>query len=97
MTRVQIQSDSQESALDLIRSAIAAEASRLEFGLKSTGRHIKAFEERYQVTSEMFLRNMAAEDLAGGDREYVCWSGELKLRDRITAQLEVIKGIQYAA
>ena len=97
MTRLQIQSDAQENALDLIRSAIAAEASRLELGMKATERHIRAFEERYRVTSDVFLRDMAAEDLEEGDREYVCWSGELKLRERIAAQLEVIRGIQYAA
>ncbi len=66
MIRVQIQSDAQESALDIIRSAITAEASRLELGLKTTERHIRAFEERYHVTSETFLRDFASEDLADG-------------------------------
>lgn len=97
MIRLQIQSDAQESALDIIRSAIAAETSRFELGLRATERHIRAFEERYQVSSEAFLRDFTAEDLADGDREYVCWAGELKLRERIAAQLETLKGIQYAA
>lgn len=97
MIRVQIQSDAQESALDIIRSAITAETSRLELGLKTTERHIRAFEERYSVTSETFLRDYASEDLADGDREYVCWAGELKLRERIAAQLKTLEGIQYAA
>jgi len=97
MIRLQIQSDVQESALDIIRSAIAAETSRLEFGLKATDRHLRAFEERYHVTSEAFLRDFVAEDLADGDREYICWAGELKLRERIAAQLETLKSIQYAA
>ena len=97
MIRLQIQSDFQESALDIVRSAIDAEASRLEFGLKNTELHIRIFEERYKVTSDVFLRDFAAEDLVDGDREYVCWAGEIKLRERISAQLETIKGIQYAA
>ena len=97
MIRLQIQSDFQEGALDIIRSAIDAETSRLEFGLKNTERHIRVFEERYRVTSYDFLRDLAAEDLVDGDHEYVCWAGELKLRERIAAQLETIKGIQYAA
>ena len=97
MIRLQIQSDAQENALDIIRSAIASETSRLEFGLKVTERHIRVFEDRYRVTSDTFLRDFAAEDLADGDREYVCWAGELKIRERIAAQLETIKGIQYAA
>ena len=97
MIRLQIESDAQESALDIIRSAIMAETSRLELGLRSTERHIRAFEERYCVASDDFLMNLAAEDLTDGDCEYVCWAGELKLRERIAAQLETLKGIQYAA
>lgn len=97
MIRLQIQSDSQESALDIIRSAIVAETSRLELGMRATERHIRVFEDRYHVASEDFLRDFAAEDLADGDREYVCWAGELKLRERIASQLETLKGIQYAA
>lgn len=97
MVRLVIQSEAQDNALDLVRSAIAAEVSRLELGLKATERHIHAFEERYKTTSAVFLRDFVAEDLAGGDREYVVWAGELKLRERIAAQLETLKGIQYAA
>jgi hypothetical protein len=74
-----------------------AETSRLEFGMRSTERHIQLFEERYHVTSAEFLRDFAAEDLAEGDREYICWAGELRIRERIAAQLEMLKGIQYAA
>lgn len=96
MIRVQIQSDAQDGALDLIRSAIAAEASRLELGLKATERHLKIFEERYHVTSEEFLSRFAAEDLAGGDIEYVAWAGELKIHERIVAQLESLRSIDYA-
>lgn len=97
MIRLQIQSDAEEGALDIIRSAIVAETSRLELGLRSTERHIRAFEERYCVASDDFLRDFAAEDLTNGDYEYVCWAGEIKLRERIAAQLETLKGIQYAA
>ena len=58
---------------------------------------IREFETRYRVASDVFLRDCAAESLAGGDREYVSWAGELKVRDRIVAQLDALKGIQYAA
>lgn len=94
--RLQVQSSSQEAALDLIRSAISAEIRRLELGLETTKRHIQSFEERYQVTSEVFLKNFSAEDLSGGDQEYVAWSGELKLYERIAAQLDTLRNIHYA-
>jgi len=97
MIRVQIQSDSQETALDLVRSAITAEVSRLNFGLEATMRHIRAFEERYKVTSEVFQRDYTAENLDGGDEEYIAWAGELKIHERIAAQLDTLRDIQYAA
>ena len=97
MIRLQIQSDSQEQALDLVRSAIAAEVSRLELGLEATRRHLHKFEESYNVSSEIFLRDFSAENLNGGDREYVAWAGELKLQERISAQLATLRDIQYAA
>ncbi len=97
MINIQIQSDAEDNALDLVRSAIAAEVNRLELGFRTTERHIHVFEDRYHVTSDIFLRDYFAEDLANGDREYIVWAGELNLRERIAAQLKTLKGIQYAA
>jgi len=97
MIRLKITSDTDEDAFDLITSAIAAEVSRLELGLKTTERHIRSFEERYGISSDTFLQNFTAEDLVEGDQEYVMWTGELKIQERIVTQLEALKGIQYAA
>jgi hypothetical protein len=97
MINILIQSDAEDSALDLVRSAIAAEVNRLELGFRTTERHIHTFEDRYHIASDVFLRDYSAEDLAGGDQEYVVWAGELNLRDRIASQLKALKGIQYAA
>lgn len=96
MIRVQVESPTQEGALDLIRSAIGAEISRLELGLTTTKRNIASFEERYHVTSEEFLRSFTAEDLDGGDQEYIAWSGELQLCERIATQLDTLRNIHYA-
>ena len=65
MINIQILSDAQDNALDLIRSAIAAEVNRLELGIRTTERHIHVFEDRYHVTSDDFLRDYFAEDLSG--------------------------------
>ena len=97
MIQLQIQTDAQDIALDLIRSAISAEVNRLELGVRATERQIQTFEKKYNVTSDLFLRDYAAEDLIDGDTEYITWAGELVLRQRIMAQLETLKGIQYAA
>ncbi|MDR4499293.1 MAG: hypothetical protein MRK02_15450 [Candidatus Scalindua sp.] len=84
-----------EDITDSIKSAITAEIKRLEVGLNRTHKEIKIFEEKYKVTSEVFLKNFTAEDLKGGDDEYVKWAGELKIRDRILEELKKLNEIEY--
>jgi len=48
---------------------------------------LRPFEEKYGVTSAYFLANVTAEDLEGGDDEYVRWAGEYKLMKRLETKL----------
>ncbi len=52
---------------------------RLRSGIERTKRRLTTFEARYGVDSARFLREMTAEDLVGGDLEYVEWAGEARL------------------
>ena len=97
MIRLQIQSDFQDNALDIVKAAIAAEIKRLEIGLHRTEQQIAAFEGKYRVSSEAFQKEIAAEDLEEGDREYVEWAGELKIREKIVADLQKLRAIEYVA
>jgi hypothetical protein len=45
------------------------------------------FEARYQTTTHSFLANITAEDLNGGDLEYVEWAGEASLLNGLEAEL----------
>ena len=65
MTTLKIISD-KEDVVDIIRSAISSEIKRLEIGLNKTNNEIKKFEEKYKISSEIFLREFTAEDLGGG-------------------------------
>lgn len=96
MVKLTIISD-KENATDVIKSAISAEIKRMEIGLNRTNREIKSFEEKYKVSSETFSKEFAAEDLKGGDDEYVRWAGELGMRNRIIEELEKLKDIEYVA
>lgn len=95
--KLQIQSEANDSALDIIKSAIAAEIRRLEIGLQKTEEQIRKFEQTYNLLSEKFLADFAAEDLKGKDAEYVEWAGELRIRDRIAADLTRLREIEYVA
>lgn len=96
MTTLKIVSD-REDVTDIIRSAISSEIKRLEIGLNKTNDIIKKFEEKYNISSEIFLREFTAEDLSGGDEEYIIWAGELKIRDKILGDLKKLKDIEYVA
>ena len=96
MTTIRILSD-QKDMSEMIRSAIAAEIKRLEIGLKKTEKEIRAFEDKYKVSSEMFSARFGAEDLHGGDEEYIRWEGELEIRQRILENLKRLKEIEYVS
>ncbi len=95
MTTVQIKSDSGNDTIDIIKTAIDAELKRLELGLQRTERQIAKFEDEYNIPSETFLSQFAAEDMKNGDPEYIAWAGELKIREKILADINRLKEIQY--
>lgn len=79
----------------LVRSAIKSEIVKLELALKMATQRVKPFEQKYGVTSVDFMAHMTAEDLAGGDEEYVHWAGEYKLRQRLEEKLTKLQAITY--
>ena len=96
MTTIYIQPD-QEAAdvLPLVRSAINSEIAKLELALKLAAERLAPFEEKYGVTSDYFIAEMTAEDLAGEDEEYVRWAGEYRLMRRLREKLSKLQEIDY--
>ena len=94
MIRLEIQSDF-DGAETLIRSAVYSEIKRLEIGLRKTDQEIRKFEGKYQIPSRVFVDEYAAEDLDGGDDEYISWMGELKIRRKIADELRKLKEAEY--
>lgn len=77
--------------LRLVQSAIRSEIIRLELALEMAKKRLARFEEKYGVTSEHFIAEMAAEDLEGGDDEYVQWAGEYWLMRDLEEKLTQLK------
>ena len=94
MVKLQITSD-QQNVLPIIQSVITAKVKRIEIGLRKTEQEIRKFEAKYHIPSEQFLNNYTAEDLDGGDDEYVSWMGELHLRQAIWEELQLLQNIEY--
>ena len=81
--------------LSLVRAAVEGEITRLELALKLARERLVPYEQKYGVTSERFIAEMAAEDLEGGDDEYVRWAGEYKLMQRLQEKLQQLREIEY--
>jgi hypothetical protein len=81
--------------LSLVRSAIEGEIARLELALKVARGRLVPFEQKYGVTSQYFVSEMAAEDLKGSDDEYVRWAGEYRLMQRLQGKLRQLREIDY--
>jgi len=97
MIKLQIQSDTKDGVIDIIRAAISSEIKRLEIGLYKTNKQIEKYETEYNVTSEVFQKEFSAEDMRKGDQEYIEWAGELENREKITSDLKKLKEIEYVA
>jgi len=82
--------------LCLVRSAIESQVAKLELGLKIAKSRLAPFEQKYGTSSEHFISEMTAEDLEGGDDEYVRWAGEYKLMQRLQEKLRQLLEINYS-
>ena len=84
-----------KQATQLVQAAISAEIARLELALEMARKRLTPFERKYHVTSDQFYVEMAAEDLDGGDDEYVRLAGEFSLWQRLQDKLGHLKEIRY--
>ena len=92
---IRSQQDNLETLRLLIQGAIDREIEQLRLSLKKSDRYLQEFEEKYRVSSQIFLENWSAEDLEGGDEEYITWMGEIKVRSRILQSLQQLEQLEY--
>jgi hypothetical protein len=78
-----------------VLQAIEFYKARLRASIERTQRRLTQFEQHYGVDTARFLQEMAAEDLEGGDLEYVEWAGEAKLLDGLEAELTELEHARY--
>jgi len=83
-----------DEARVLVQSVIESEVTRLELALGLARKRLAPFEQKYGVTSEDFISKMAAEDLEGGDNEYVRWAGEYQLAQRLREKIRRLREIE---
>lgn len=87
--------DDSSGTISLVKSAIDSEIARLELAVQMAEDRLRPFEDKYNVSSTEFMESWAAEDLEGGDEEYVQWAGEFGLKIRLLSKLEKLRDIVY--
>lgn len=99
MVKLEIISDNKDTELvkNLVEIAINSEIKNLQRSLSKTDKILAQFETKYQISSDFFLTNYTAEDLEGGDEEYILWLGEIKIKEKLTNSLAKLKEIEYVS
>jgi hypothetical protein len=77
----------QKEGAQTIWAALDAYRSRLQASIVRTQRRLAQFEQKYGVNTAVFLAEMSAEELEGGDMEYVAWAGEAHLLTGLQQEL----------
>ena len=97
MAGIRLKSEQSDKAVAILRDAMKTEETRLVHALGIGQRRLMSFEKKYGISSEEFISEWTAENLQGGDVEYVEWAGEIKLTVRLKERLAILKGIEYVA
>ena len=82
-------------SIQTVIQALEAYKVRLRASIARTKRRLAMFETRYGVDTAHFLHEMTAEDLPGGDLEYIQWAGEAKLLEGLEAELRELEHASY--
>jgi hypothetical protein len=83
------------NVLSLVKAAVDAEVAQLTLALEMAGKRLAPFEQKYHISSDKFIVQLTADDLEGGDDEYIVWAGEYQLKQRLQKKLQQLQAIQY--
>lgn len=95
MAEVILKTDNPARVTELIKRAIAAEIERLEKKMKFTKKRLHFFEDKYNQPSHQLKNRLRAEDMDGGDLEYLEWAGEYQLFLELEEQIKLLKNLEY--
>jgi hypothetical protein len=95
MNTIYIEPTQNSEVLRLVEAAVRSEIVRLELALELAKKRLAPFEQKHRITSDQFIATMTAEDLPGGDDEYVQWAGEYKLMQRLEEKLKQLRDLRF--
>jgi len=96
MSQIILKSNDVEPIKPLIVSALLAEENELKTGILKTREKLSAFETKYQLTTEVFLKT-PPESLLFDELEAVEWSGEHETLKRLENELSRLAAIEICS
>jgi hypothetical protein len=84
-----------EAGARAVIHAVDAYKKRLQNSIGRTKRKLTEYEKRYRVDTTQFFEQMTAEDLDGGDQDYVRWAGEAEILEGLESELKELENASY--
>jgi len=97
MAEIIFSTNNPKQASEILKEAIESEKLRVKHSLEMTRNRLRKFEKKYNISSEIFINQFSAEDLRGGDMEYVEWAGEYRFSLNLLERFEALKSIKHVA
>jgi hypothetical protein len=79
----------------LVESALGSERLMIELGLRRTETNLRAFEQKYGMTSEVFYRRFSNAEL-DESLDFIEWAGEYKTRTLLRDRQNLLREIHVA-
>lgn len=97
MSEIVLRSNKPDKASLVVKEALETEMLRVKYSRRLAKHRLKKFEEKYSVSSKEFINRWTAEDLEGGDMEYVEWAGEYKLSLILDERMAALNSIEHVS
>ena len=94
MAEVILKTNKPAKVSEILKETLETENSRVQYSLDLTLGRLRKFEQKYNISSEKFITQWAAEDLEGGDMEYITWAGEYRFSLTLGERLAALKSIE---
>ncbi len=91
MAKIILNTDTPDRVLRILKETLHTEMLRVRRSLELTRNHLERFEGKYNISSETFISEWSAEDLEGGDMEYIEWAGEYRIATNLTERIEALE------
>lgn len=95
MTKLTLSSERKSPLKPIIEGAIQNEIKLIELGIRKTEKKIQHFENKYDFSTDEFLKRYQA-NLLDETLDFDEWIGESRMRIRLIEKMQTLQGVEFA-